>query len=118
MTIETEGSHIMLFCTSPTKEVAATIADRLVQHKLAACVNIIEGLTSIYRWKGEICRDQECLMLIKSRGYLFNLIEKEIKAHHPYEIPEIISVPLLQGHVPYLRWIDESIQYESNTDII
>ncbi len=99
--------YIVLFCTVPGREVANAVADTLVGRGLAACVNIIPGLLSVYTWKGEICRDEEMLCVIKSRASLFSSIEGAIREVHPYEVPEIISLPILQGHASYLRWIED-----------
>ncbi len=101
-------AYSVIFCTVPTRETAEKIADALVPSGLAACVNIIGGLLSIYAWKGEICRDEECLLIIKSRRGLFEKIRQKINELHPYEVPEIISLPIDEGHEPYLRWIGES----------
>ncbi|HDP80332.1 MAG TPA: divalent-cation tolerance protein CutA [Spirochaetes bacterium] len=108
MSIQDERDYCVIYCTSPTKETALTLSDRLVSLKLAACVNIIDTISSIYRWKGEICRETEFLMVIKSRKSLIEHIEREIREHHPYEVPEIIALSLAWGHDPYLRWIDEN----------
>ena len=99
--------YVVIFCTVPGREVADTLADTLVGRGLAACVNIIPGLLSVYTWKGDICRDEEMLCVIKSRASLFRSIEEAIREVHPYETPEIISLPILEGHAPYLRWIEE-----------
>jgi periplasmic divalent cation tolerance protein len=99
---------IVIFCTVPSREVGVLIADSVVPDGLAACVNIVGGLMSIYRWRGEICRDEECLLIIKSRRKLFKKIKDRITSIHPYEVPEIVSLPIEDGHEPYLRWIRES----------
>ncbi len=99
--------HIIIFCTVPDREAADRVADALVGPGLAACVNIVPGLTSVYTWKGEICRDSELLCVIKSRASLFDAIEAAIRGVHPYEVPEIIAFPIAAGHGPYLKWIDE-----------
>lgn len=101
------NEYIVLFCTVPSEETGHSIADSLVGKKLAACVNMTGVIHSTYSWKGEICRESERLLIIKSRPELFGDIEKEICALHPYEVPEIISVPILQGFHPYLSWIGE-----------
>jgi periplasmic divalent cation tolerance protein len=84
------------------------IADDLVKGRYAACVNMIPGITSIYGWKGDICKDNELLLIIKSRKALFAEIQDRIRALHPYEIPEIISCELSGGSEPYLSWISDS----------
>jgi periplasmic divalent cation tolerance protein len=84
------------------------IAEDLVSGECAACVNIVPGLTSVYRWKGNICKDNELLLVIKSRGSLFDIISSRIKAIHPYEVPEIICYDISGGSEPYLLWLVDS----------
>lgn len=84
------------------------IADDLISGEYAACVNIVPGLTSIYRWKGDICKDNELLLIIKSRKSIFNDICSRIKALHPYEVPEIISYDISGGSESYLQWLLDS----------
>lgn len=100
--------HIVVYCTTPSKEVAVAIAESLVPGRLAACVNIVGGISSIYTWKGKLCREEECLMIIKTRRELFERLRERIVSLHPYEVPEIVAIPIVSGHVPYLDWIDES----------
>jgi len=97
-----------VYCTVPSLEIGTKIADDLVAGEYAACVTIIPGITSIYRWKGDICRDNELLLIIKSRKTLFEKIHDRIRALHPYEVPEIISCAISNGSEPYLKWISES----------
>ncbi|MBP7734951.1 MAG: divalent-cation tolerance protein CutA [Spirochaetes bacterium] len=84
------------------------IAGDLVSGGYAACVNIVPGLTSVYRWKGDICKDNELLLVIKSRGSLFDAISSRIKAMHPYEVPEIICYDITGGSEPYIQWLIDS----------
>jgi periplasmic divalent cation tolerance protein len=106
------GEKIVVFCTVPSKEVASAIADALVPSGRAACVNIISGIESVYTWKGEVCRDAESLLIIKSRRDLFETIRQTIISIHPYEVPEIISLSIAEGHDPYLTWIEETTRKE------
>jgi len=96
----------VIFCTVPHKEVGLDIANTLVSKQLAACVNIVPGLTSIYTWKDELCNDQELLLIIKTKNNLFANVEEVIKKIHPYEVPEIISLPVISGSYDYLQWIE------------
>ncbi len=100
---------IVVFCTVPSEEAGRTIAEKIVGEQLAACVNITGEILSIYRWKGELCRDPERLCIIKTRADLFPRLESAIREAHPYEVPEIIALPVVDGHEPYLRWIGESV---------
>ena len=90
------------------------IANLRVEKKLAASVNIIPQIQSIYRWKGEICSAAERLMIIKTREDLFKELEAEVIKLHPYEVPGIISFNIHQGFSEYLRWIDDSTEKPSN----
>jgi periplasmic divalent cation tolerance protein len=101
------GDEIVILCTVPNADVGEVVARVLVENKLAACVNIIPGLVSVYTWKGDVCRDSELLCVIKSRRDLFERIESAIKRVHPYEVPEIIALPIVMGHAPYLSWIHD-----------
>jgi periplasmic divalent cation tolerance protein len=100
--------HIIVYCTVPSSEIGMKIADDLVKGRTAACVNIIPGITSVYRWKGDVCTDKELLLIIKSRKALFAEIQERIRALHPYELPEIISCELSDGSKQYLDWISDS----------
>lgn len=96
----------IILCTCPDKATAEKIARLLVTGKLAACVNILPGITSIYLWQEQIESAQEQLLLIKANKTVYQAIETTIKDHHPYELPEIIAVPIKNGLPEYLRWID------------
>ena len=96
---------IVVFCTVPNNEVAERIATNLVRSQLAACVNIIPHLTSIYTWKNELYNDSELLLVIKTKKNLFPLVEEAIKSYHPYEIAEIIALPVIAGSSDYIGWI-------------
>ena len=89
-------------------DVAENLASALVECRVAACVNIVPGLRSVYRWQGEVCRDDEALLLIKHPTEGFDALRDAVLARHPYELPEIIAVDLARGHLPYLAWIIEA----------
>ena len=96
----------IILCTCPDKDTAEKIARLLVSGKLAACVNILPGVASIYLWQEQIESAQEQLLLIKANINSYQAIETMIKKHHPYELPEIIAVPIENGLPEYLQWID------------
>ena len=98
--------HQIIFCTCPNQESAEGIANHLIGQKLAACVNIIAGITSVYEWEGNIESSQEHLLFIKSHRDKYTAIEGAIKTLHPYELPEIIAVPIDRGLPEYLQWIN------------
>ncbi|MEE8343500.1 MAG: divalent-cation tolerance protein CutA [Gammaproteobacteria bacterium] len=103
--METEARVVL--CTVPTGDIAAQIARELVQRRLAACVNVIPGITSVYRWKGSITTDAEQLLVIKTSSSLMDSLQQAIQELHPYELPEIIAVPIVGGLPAYLAWINE-----------
>lgn len=106
------SEHVICFVTSNNLEQATDIARFLVQNRLAACVNIIDPIRSIYSWKNEIYDEKEILMVIKTRRALFEKLTLEITKRHSYEVPEIISVPIENGLRSYLNWIDQNTSHE------
>ncbi|XP_076068783.1 protein CutA homolog isoform X2 [Oratosquilla oratoria] len=103
------GTHSMAFVTAPSEEVAKKIAGGLVKNKLAACVNIIPKIVSVYEWKEEINEDAEVLMMIKTRSSRLEEMTKFVRENHPYDVCEVISSPIAQGNQPYLDWISEIV---------
>ncbi|MEN8177497.1 MAG: divalent-cation tolerance protein CutA [Pseudomonadota bacterium] len=98
---------LLTLCTVPDKETALNIAEQLVDQNLAACVNITSPVTSIYRWEGKLESSDEYLLLIKTTGVKYPLLETLIRSLHPYELPEIIAVPVEQGLNEYLNWVEQ-----------
>jgi periplasmic divalent cation tolerance protein len=98
----------IVFCTCPSDDIAKLIATALVKNKLAACVNVIPNVVSVYQWDNQIMCDNEVKLVIKSTAKLFPLIESNIKTLHPYDTPEIIAMNIQQGNEEYLHWINES----------
>ena len=98
------------FCTGPNEEIAVKIADQLVADQLAACVNIVPGITSVYRWQGAVEHGQEVLLIIKTSETVWPRLEQCIQALHPYELPEIIAVPIHTGQADYIKWIEGSLK--------
>jgi periplasmic divalent cation tolerance protein len=96
---------VVVFSTFPTPEQASVVARTLVGEKLAACVNIVQGVQSIYRWKGEVQDDREALAVIKTTESQLPALIARLIALHPYELPEAIAVPVVGGHAPYLAWV-------------
>lgn len=97
-----------MYVTVPDKEAGRKIADHLVENKLAACVNIIPGLESIYVWEGKVNRDSELLMMIKSRQSLVPTLTQAVKSLHPYDECEVISLAITGGSPSYLQWVLDS----------
>ncbi|MBI3772506.1 MAG: divalent-cation tolerance protein CutA [Gammaproteobacteria bacterium] len=102
--------YCTVLCTCPDEACAHRVADHLVSNQLAACVNIVPGLTSVYVWKGQTEHSAELLLIIKTRSELFTRLETAIRELHPYELPEIIAVPITLGSAAYLDWIAQSTQ--------
>jgi periplasmic divalent cation tolerance protein len=96
-------------CTVPDETIAGQIADALVSEKLAACVNIIPSIMSVYRWKDVIEHGEELLLLIKTSEAVWPLLETRILELHPYELPEIIAVPIQTGQADYTQWIKNNL---------
>lgn len=105
--LRSQGTLVVLV-TCPSQKVGEKLAHALVQERLAACVNVIPGLTSIYRWEGKICRDAEALLVIKTRRTRLPALTRRVKALHPYSVPEVIALPLAGGSASYLSWVHDS----------
>jgi periplasmic divalent cation tolerance protein len=98
---------IVVLITVPSKDMGKQIARALLEQKLAACVNIISPLDSMYTWEGKICTDEEVLLVVKSRAELFeNQLVPAVQAIHTYQVPEIIALPIKMGAKSYLDWIE------------
>ena len=102
------SERIVVLSTVERAEDAERIGRELVERGLAACVNVVPGLVSIYRWKGEVQRAEERLLLIKTRAERFEALRDALVALHPYEVPEVLALPIAEGHAPYLAWLDEN----------
>jgi periplasmic divalent cation tolerance protein len=93
----------------PDETTAGQIANALVSEKLAACVNIVPSVVSVYRWKDAVEHGQELLLLIKTSASVWPLLETRILELHPYELPEIIAVPIHSGQTDYIQWIKNNL---------
>ncbi len=100
-------NEIIVFITAPNEDEAAKIAKSLVEAKLAACVNIIKNIRSIYIWQGKIEDDTEVLMIAKTQEKLFNALSVKVQELHSYTVPEIIAFPIIKGSEDYLKWLKE-----------
>ena len=99
--------HIVVLVTASSREEADKIAQGLLEEKLAACVNIVEGLESRFWWQGKIDSAKELLLIIKTRKTLFNKLAKKVRSLHSYTVPEIIAIPIISGSKAYLDWIND-----------
>lgn len=104
------SEYIIVLCTTNSKDSAKQMAKTLVLSNLAACVNLVDKMDSIYSWKGEIVEDSEVLMIIKTQKSLFEKLKNKIEEFHPYETPEIISFDIENGSKSYLDWISENTE--------
>ncbi|MFK5914682.1 MAG: divalent-cation tolerance protein CutA [Woeseiaceae bacterium] len=105
---EIKEKHIIVLCSCDSDKIASTIANTLVSKQYAACVNIINGVESVYAWQGKVERATEKLLIIKTRQSLFSLVQNAIHELHDYELPEIIAVSIEAGEKNYLNWISAS----------
>ena len=100
------SSCVVIYCTVPSKQDAKSIAKILLTQRLAACINIIDKVQSVFSWHDEICEEKELLMIIKTKALLFDRVKQAIKLIHPYNIPEIIALPIENADREYLEWIN------------
>ena len=96
---------IVVFMTAANSEEAERIAEMLVERRLAACVQILPEVKSVYRWQGKIERQREVLLIAKTTRTKFQELERRVRAAHSYEIPEIVALPVIAGSAPYLQWL-------------
>lgn len=101
---------VVILVTASSRRECRKIASRLIDEKLAACVNIAEPVQSVYRWEGKVEQSREYLMFIKTNRDLFPLVEAEISQIHSYHTPEIICLPIIDGSRNYLQWINDSVR--------
>jgi periplasmic divalent cation tolerance protein len=101
---------IVVLVTCGSEEEATKIANALVEGRLAACVNIISPVRSIYRWEGKVWDEKEWLLIIKTQKTRFEALEKKVKSLHSYSVPEIIALPIVEGSASYLKWIEENTE--------
>jgi periplasmic divalent cation tolerance protein len=99
----------LLYITAPNREVAESLGRFLVESRLAACANVIDGVTSIYRWKGEIQSDTEAICIAKTSHELIDKATRAIVERHPYELPCVVALDITAGHDAFLQWIEESV---------
>ena len=100
-------SALLVLTNLPDRAAAEALAAQLVERRVAACVNILSPCRSVYRWRGEVQHDEEHPLLIKTTLEIYPALERAIRAGHPYELPEIVAVPIERGLPEYLRWLAE-----------
>ena len=104
------AEYIQHFTTTESRDDAEMISREVVEKRLAACAQVLGPITSTYWWKEEVEKTEEWLCIMKSRRDLFNALEETIKAIHPYEVPEIVAVPIVLGSPSYLEWLGQEIK--------
>lgn len=109
-----DAQPLLVLSTCPDTPSAERIAALLVENRLAACVNIVPAVTSIYRWQGALERETEVLLLIKTTEARWEALQTELTAAHPYEVPELVAMPLTRGAAPYLAWLHRAVKEESS----
>jgi len=107
MTTETLPFRLLLSACADVA-TAEQIASTLVEERLAACVTLLPGARSIYRWQGQLERAEECVLLIKARADAYPALERRLLELHPYEVPELLALPVLAGNPAYLQWLEAS----------
>ena len=104
------NNFLQVFTTVPKKSDAEKIAQSLVRRKLSACAQIVGPVESVYNWKGKVEKSKEWLCIIKTKQSLYKKVEKEIQKIHPYELPEVIALPITEGSKKYLSWVSKEIR--------
>lgn len=99
---------LLVLCSCPSEEAAESLGRLLVESRLAACVSLMPGVRSLYSWKGRMEQAQESLLLIKTTEQAYPKLEAAITKNHPYEVPEIIALPVQDGSAEYLNWVQEN----------
>ncbi|XP_022224481.2 protein CutA homolog [Drosophila obscura] len=111
------GSSSVAFVTTPDKQSAKKLAHGIIDRKIAACVNIIPKIESIYMWEGKVTEDDEYLMMIKTRTERIDELSKFVRENHPHSVPEVISIPIENGNLTYLNWIAQTVpELKKNKD--
>ena len=104
-----DANYVVVFITTPLGE-GEKLANFIVENKLGACVNVIPGVSSVYWWQGNIEKDKEDLLVVKTTYRKFPELVKKVKEIHPYSVPEILALPILAGNEDYLKWIEGSVE--------
>ena len=103
------SERVVVLMTAGSQEEAEKIANALVKEMLAACVNVLPGVTSVYRWEGQVQRDREWLLIAKTTRQVLDELVRRVQALHSYDLPEVVALPVVGGNQAYLRWIDGEV---------
>ncbi len=104
------ANELVVFVAVGSEDEAKTISHKLIEDKLAACVNIVPTIQSIFQWEGKITEEKECLLIVKTTSHAFHEVEAVIKAHHSYSVPEIVALPIKVGSSDYLSWVRQQVK--------
>ena len=104
-----ENNYLVVLCSCPDVASAGQLADTLVEERLAACVTRLPGATSVYHWEGSVHRDPEVLLIIKTTAGRLATLTARIESLHPYEVPEVIAIPVAGGSERYLGWVGQTV---------
>lgn len=105
----TKSEIIIVFVTVPGLREGSRISRAILKSRLAACVNVIPGVQSMYQWEGKIVRDKEAMLVMKTTRLRYRELEQKIKKLHPYEVPEVIAIPLICGSSQYIEWVTREV---------
>lgn len=101
---------LAVLVTVPSAPIAARIGTALVKERLAACVNVVPGVRSIYVWQGKVCDDRELMLVVKTTRARYPELERRVKSLHPYKVPEVIALPVKRGSAAYLAWVRQAVR--------
>ena len=107
-----KSHYLLVHCNCPNRQIAESIAEAVILERIAAAVNIVPNIDSIYYWQGQLERKMELLLMIKTHADKYSVLETRIRELHPYEVPGIIALPMVQGSADYLAWIDDNVTGE------
>jgi periplasmic divalent cation tolerance protein len=110
MSTGTDSGVRVVLTTAPDRSVAEELAERLVEERLVACANLVPGVRSIYRWQGTIQRDDEILLVLKTTDEAVGRLRRRLSALHPYDVPEILALPVQEGLDAYVSWVLEQVE--------
>jgi periplasmic divalent cation tolerance protein len=114
--VPSESAVRVVLVTVPDVDTGRSLAQNVVEARLAACGNVVPGLVSVYRWKGEVHQDLEALLVLKTTVSVVEALREKVLELHPYEVPEFLVLPVEQGHPPYLRWVTEAVEEIGTSD--
>jgi periplasmic divalent cation tolerance protein len=103
------SNELLVLVTAPNEDLAKRVASALVEERLAACVNIVASIESVYRWEGKVTTDREALLIIKTTAARYEQIEQRVKELHTYSTPEVIAIKIERGSSDYLSWLSDSV---------